>query len=316
MEKTSGIVLMAFFACLLTGTLSFAECLDNQQIYRSEYTLRYSESAPLEEGYTAGLETNKASKNKTPAAVSPILLTSSAPVRDKGMPSRVKESSEPLVLAQQVEPEEELQDGNDLETIADPLEPINRAIYHFNDKLYFWLLKPVATGYKAVTPEKVRVGMKNVFYNLAFPIRFVNCLLQAKGKAACDEFVRFFTNSTIGMGGFIDVAGNKLKLKKYDEDLGQTFGAYGAGPGFFINWPIFGPSSVRDTFGSAGDAFLEPLNYMIPKSKYRIPVGAYNTINKTSLSIGEYEDLKKAALDPYIAIRDAYYQYRRAQIRE
>ena len=315
MKKISGIVLMAFFACLLTVALSFAECLDNQQICRSEHTLLYSENAPLEEGYTAGLDTSKASSKETTADVSPFLFASSVAVKSKGAPSRSERSSEPLVLAQ-VEPEEEFQDGNDLETIADPLESINRAIYHFNDKLYFWLLKPVATGYKAVTPEKVRVGMKNVFYNLAFPIRLVNCLLQAKGEAACDEFVRFFTNSTIGMGGFIDVASNKLELKKYNEDLGQTLGAYGAGPGFFINWPIFGPSSVRDTFGSAGDAFLEPLNYMIPKSKYRIPVGAYNTINKTSLSIGVYEDLKKAALDPYIAIRDAYYQHRRAQIRE
>lgn len=315
MKKTSGIVFVAFFACLFTAALSFAECLDDQQVFGSEYTLIYREGAPKGEGCSAGLQTDQASKNKAPAAASSVHLASSAPVEDKGVSYRGEKPSMPLVLAR-AESEEGLQDGNDLETIADPLEPINRAFYHFNDKLYFWLLKPVATGYKAVTPEKVRVGVKNIFYNLAFPIRFVNCLLQAKGRAACDEFVRFFTNSTIGMGGFIDVASHKLELKKYDEDLGQTFGSYGAGPGFFINWPIFGPSSVRDTFGSVGDAFLEPLNYLIPKSKYRISVRAYNTINKTSLRIGEYEDLKRAALDPYIAIRDAYFQHRRNQIKE
>ncbi len=313
MKMTSGIVFLAVFACLFTVALSFAECLDSQQTFGSEYPLIYREVAPVGERSTAGLDTSKASKS--PATVSPILLASSASVGDKGMPSRSETSSKPLESAQ-AGSDEVLQNENDLETIADPLEPINRAFYHFNDKLYFWLLKPVATGYKAVTPEKVRVGVKNIFYNLAFPIRFVNCLLQGKGKAACDEFVRFFANSTVGMGGFIDVASNKLELKKYDEDLGQTFGSYGAGPGFFINWPIFGPSSFRDTIGLAGDAFLEPLNYMVPKSKYRIPVGAYNTINKTSLSIGVYEDLKKAALDPYIAIRDAYYQHRRSQTRE
>lgn len=315
MKNTSRMGLVAFFACFLTVAPSFAECLENEQIRRYEYTLIYREGAPVDEGYKGDLGTRQVLAKKKPAAASPILYASSAQGRDKGIPSLSGKTSEPLLLAQ-AEPEEGLQNANDMETISDPLEPINRAFYHFNDKLYFWLLKPVASGYKAVTPEKVRVGVKNIFYNLAFPIRFVNCLLQAKGRAACDEFVRFFTNSTIGMGGFIDVASHKLELKKYDEDLGQTFGSYGAGPGFFINWPIFGPSCVRDTFGSVGDAFLEPLNYLIPKSKYRISVRAYNTINKTSLRIGEYEDLKRAALDPYIAIRDAYFQHRRNQIKE
>lgn len=200
-------------------------------------------------------------------------------------------------------------------TISDPLEPLNRAFFHFNDKLYFWVLKPVAKGYKAVTPEKVRVGVRNFFYNLGFPVRFVNCLLQAKVDAAANEFARFVTNSTVGLFGLIDVATHKLELKKNDEDLGQTLGVYGMGASFYINWPVLGPSSLRDSLGGAGDAFLDPLN-TIDRTKYRALGQAYKTVNETSLSIGMYEDLKKAAIDPYVALRDAYSQHRQSMIKE
>ncbi len=91
--------------------------------------------------------------------------------------------------------------------ISDPLEPINRMFFHFNDKLYFWLLKPVSSGYKVVVPKPARVSVKNFFSNLAFPIRFVNCLLQAKFKGAGYEWGRFLTNSIFGLAGFFDVAG-------------------------------------------------------------------------------------------------------------
>ena len=132
-----------------------------------------------------------------------------------------------------------------------PLEPFNRAMYHFNDKLYFWLLKPVAQGYGKVVPEAARVGVSNFFANLAFPIRFVNCLLQANFEGAAAELGRFTVNTLWGVGGFLDPASSKdINLSKQDEDFGQTLGAYGLGQGFFINWPIFGPSSPRDTVGA------------------------------------------------------------------
>jgi len=200
--------------------------------------------------------------------------------------------------------------------VPDPLEPINRAIFQFNDKLYFWVLKPAARGYRAVVPQKARVGVRNFFYNLAFPIRFVNCLLQGKIESAADEIARFVTNTPVGVLGLIDVASQKLELEKHDEDLGQTFGAYGMGPSFYIVWPIFGPSSLRDSLGSVGDAFLDPLNYAVPRTKYRVSVGAYKTLNETSLSIGKYEDLKRSAIDPYTALRDVYFQRRRSMIKE
>lgn len=200
--------------------------------------------------------------------------------------------------------------------IRDPLEPVNRAFFVFNDKLYFWVLRPVAKGYSYVAPETVRVGISNFFYNLAFPVRFVNCVLQGKVQGASEEISRFVINTTVGMAGFIDVATNKVEIPKNEEDLGQTFGVWGLGPAFYINWPILGPSTLRDTFGFVGDAFLDPIAFIIDPTEVTLALNVFDIINQTSLRIGDYEDLKKAAFDPYIALRDAYYQNRISKIEE
>ena len=195
-------------------------------------------------------------------------------------------------------------------SIADPLEPFNRAMFYFNDKLYFWLLKPVAQGYNKVVPETARIGVKNFFSNLTTPIRLGNCLLQANLGGAVRELGRFMVNTTMGLGGFMDPAsGKNINVPKQDADFGQTLGIYGLGQGFFINWPILGPSSPRDTVGTVGDTFMHPLSYLVD---WEVSVGirAYEKVNDTSLSIGDYESLKEAAIDPYIALRDAYVQYR------
>jgi len=201
-----------------------------------------------------------------------------------------------------------------IEPIADPIEPVNRAFFHFNDKLYFWVLKPVATGYKAVVPEDARVGVRNFFSNLTTPVRVANCLLQVNFKCAGTETARFLLNTGLGMGGFLD-PGKDAHLEKQDKDLGQTLGIWGIGPGFYINWPILGPSSLRDTAGFIGDLFLDPRTYLLNDPIFYV-VRPYELVNDTSLRTGEYEDFKEAALDPYIALKDAYTQYRQNKIRE
>jgi phospholipid-binding lipoprotein MlaA len=199
--------------------------------------------------------------------------------------------------------------------IADPLEPFNRAMFHFNDKLYFWMLKPVARGYKEVVPEPARISVKNFFSNLGFPVRFLSCLLQANFSGAAAEFGRFGVNTIWGIGGLMDPASSKeLDLQKQDTDLGLTLATYGVGHGFYLVWPVFGPSSPRDTIDLAGRYFLNPLSYITP---WYYPLGtkALNVVNATSLSIGDYESLKEAAIDPYVAMRDAYIQYRQKKIK-
>jgi phospholipid-binding lipoprotein MlaA len=198
--------------------------------------------------------------------------------------------------------------------LPDPLEPINRAFFEFNDRLYFWVLKPVARGYSFVVPEKMRVGVGNVFKNLTFPVRFVNCLFQGKLEGASEELGSFLLNSIAGMGGIFDISG-AAGVRRHDEDLDQSLATFGFGPGFFINWPFLGPSTLRGTFGVVGDGFLDPVMYL-DSSGARWTVRSVSLVNRTSLSIGDYESLKKAALDPYVALRDAYWQNRLRKIKE
>ncbi len=201
--------------------------------------------------------------------------------------------------------------------ISDPLEPMNRTFFHFNDKLYFWVLKPVATGYKNVLAEDVRMCVRDFFNNLLAPVRIVNNLLQGKIENTGVESARFLINTTVGIGGLADPAKNEFGLTPKQEDFGQTLGTYGLGDGIYFCWPIFGPSSARDTVGLVGDAFLSPLTYLTA-SDTLAGVGAQSgeKVNKTSLTLGDYEDFKAAAIDPYIAIRDAYVQYRRHKVQD
>ena len=189
-------------------------------------------------------------------------------------------------------------------------------MFTFNDRLYFWVLKPVAQGYSTVMPEPARVSVSNFFSNLRAPVRFVNCLLQANVIGAATELFRFMLNSTIGLAGLFDPAGGEeINLVRQDEDFGQTLGSYGAGQGFYIVWPILGPSSPRDTLGMVGDFFAYPISYLDPWYVWTA-VRGYQTINDTSLSIGDYEAIKEAAIDPYLSVRNAYIQYRQKKVEE
>ncbi len=212
-------------------------------------------------------------------------------------------------------PEDPFSDGPLPPAIADPIEPLNRALFAFNDKAYFWVMKPVAQGYRKIVPETARISVRNFFRNITTPVRFVNNLLQGKIRNAGVELLRFAINSTGGIGGLFDPARDDFQLLPRDEDLGQTLGKYGLGHGLYIVLPLLGPSSLRDAAGLAGDSFLDPLNY-VDDAEVAIGAKVWKAENEVSLRIGEYEDLKKSAIDPYVAVRDAYSQYRAKQVKE
>lgn len=198
--------------------------------------------------------------------------------------------------------------------VHDPIEPVNRGIYYVNDKLYRWLFRPVAKGYRYVVPEGARVAVRNFFSNLATPIRAVNTLLQGKVKATGTELARFGINSTIGMAGLFDAA-RRFDLVRKDEDTGQTLGVYGLGHGMYLVLPVLGPSSARDAVGRVGDAFLDPLSYI---SDTETAIGAYAFRSETDLSfkVEEIDELVGGAVDPYVAVRDAYIQSREKRVKE
>lgn len=194
--------------------------------------------------------------------------------------------------------------------VADPLESLNRGIFIVNDRLYFWVLKPVATGWRTVTPSPVRTGIRNAFYNLAAPVRVVNQLLQGKGKAAAAETGKFLVNSIWGIFGLIDASQQIPSLQVPSEDLGQTLGKWGIGNGFYLVLPLLGPTTLRDGIGQAGDFFLQPTTYADWDTRTRLGVKGGQTVNTTSFHIGDYETIKNASVDPYTAIRNGYIQMR------
>ncbi|HTR44893.1 MAG TPA: MlaA family lipoprotein [Thermodesulfovibrionales bacterium] len=245
-------------------------------------------------------------KDEVKSPVAPDIGAHPAPVYDKRQPPVAPEAGGE---AAQEEVEE-------TKPVPDPFESLNRFFFGVNDKFYFWLLKPVAQGYNFIVPEVVRVRVRNAFQNITMPVRFVNSLLQLKMKAAGIELARFLMNSTIGFGGLFDLASRNPNLPAQDADFGQTLGVYGFGEGFYIVLPLLGPSSLRDGVGRAGDTFLNPVNYVTPFFWDAVSIDAYELLNRTSLRIGEYEDFKESAVDPYTAMKNAYTEHRRHKIKE
>ena len=199
--------------------------------------------------------------------------------------------------------------------IADPLYYWNKGMFHFNDKLYLWGLKPVAVIYQSVVPSPFRTGIQNFYVNLGMPIRFVNSMLQGKTDQAGVELGRFMVNTVFGGLGFWNMADLESNLKEPpEEDLGQTFGTYGIKNGFYLVWPILGPSTLRDTFGRAGDFFIDPVAYIAPGASPFLR--AYERLNWLSLHVGDYESVKEAAVDPYESFKNIYLQYREKAIKK
>lgn len=199
--------------------------------------------------------------------------------------------------------------------VSDPLAPWNRAMFHFNDKLYFWVLKPVSRGYRAAVPRLARKGVENFFHNLGAPLRFVSDVLRLKPRDAGVELGRFMINSTWGVLGFGDLFAGNPEAKTPNTDLGLALAGHGVPGGPYVVWPFLGPSTLRDSLALVGDFALDPVTYVSPLEA-QLAVRSYGRVNATSFRIGDYESLKEAAVDPYLAVRDAYLQNRAERARE
>ena len=195
---------------------------------------------------------------------------------------------------------------------ADPLEPLNRAMFGFNEKVDNAVLKPVAQGYRAVTPQMVRTGVTNFFSNLEDLWISANNLMQGKAEWALGDLLRFTFNSSFGLLGVIDVASD-MGLEKHTEDFGQTLGRWGVGSGAYLVLPLLGPSTVRD--GAArvvdwqGDVVSNLSNVPTRNTLYatRVVSDRSNLFDATSL-------LDEAALDKYTFVRDSWLQRRRSLV--
>lgn len=203
-----------------------------------------------------------------------------------------------------------------LET-SDPLEPMNRAIFQFNEVADKVVLRPVAVGYRTVVPKGVRIGIRNFLNNITSPITILNALLQGEGVRARDTFGRFMTNTILGLGGLIDVA-TDAGIPQHYEDFGQTLAVWGVEPGPYLVLPLLGPSGFRDGFGELADGAIDPAGYYIREnygwegSAVRYTVDA---VDWRAANLKTIDELRKSSLDFYATVRSAYRQRRAFEIR-
>lgn len=199
--------------------------------------------------------------------------------------------------------------------VNDPLEPVNRKIFWFNDKVDVYFLEPVARGWNFVLPDAAQRSVANFFGNLDFPVVLTNDLLQGKPRDAGITLGRFLLNTTVGLGGLFDPAEAWGRVEGRQEDFGQTLGLWGLGGGPYLVLPLLGASNVRDTAGLAADSPLRIYSFFVPFAATTAAT-AVRTVNLRSLFLEEVRKSKEAALDYYVFVRDAYEQSRRAQIRD
>ncbi len=197
---------------------------------------------------------------------------------------------------------------------SDPLEPLNRGLFWFNEQVDGYVLEPVARGWDWITPDPVQRSISRFFTNLRFPVVFVNDLLQGKPGAAGTDVVRFVMNSLWGIGGLFDPA-TEIGLAQSDEDFGQTLGVWGVGPGPYLVLPILGPSNARDLVAGAADSAASVVPFFLDRW---ILAGAraLQGVNQRAMLLDEIEQARRDSFDFYLFVRDAYLARRRAAIRD
>ena len=205
--------------------------------------------------------------------------------------------------------------GSDEARAYDPYESLNRSSFETSLFLDRNALRPIAETYKAVLPDEARNGIRNVLDNLQSPVIFANNLLQGDGDAAGNTLTRFFINSTIGVAGLMDVAGD-LGYTRVDQDFGITLGQWGVGDGPYIFLAFAGPSSPRDLVGRVVDMGFDPITYIYWNGPYTVPIVRFgvNVIDARSRNIDSLDELERESVDYYAAVRSAYRQSRAAKV--
>ena len=198
----------------------------------------------------------------------------------------------------------------------DPLEPLNRRIFAFNQVVDGAFIEPAAIVYDGVVPAPVRGSVHNVFLNLSEPVNILNAALQGDGEHFGDSLGRLLINSTLGLGGLFDVAGNlepEFRREYRREDFGQTMAVWGWKDSAYFVIPVFGPSTIRDTGGFAVDFAATPWGFFAPTS-VTIPLAGVRAVDARSQVLDELEELERSSLDFYASLRSVFLQRRRNEI--
>lgn len=206
--------------------------------------------------------------------------------------------------------------SDDSAGVRDPYEATNREIFDFNLMLDRTFLRPTSERYQALAPELLRDSIKNVLDNLNAPVVLANDVLQGEGRRAGETAGRFLVNSTIGVGGIVDI-GARMGVTGHDEDFGQTLAVWGAGDGAYLVLPLLGPSTPRDIAGQGVDLALDPTNWIrIKHHIFWLAGRKYVSIVDTRVrNLEAFDDIERDSLDFYAAVRSLYQQHRASEIR-
>ncbi|VUD58699.1 putative phospholipid-binding lipoprotein MlaA [Thalassocella blandensis] len=191
--------------------------------------------------------------------------------------------------------------------VNDPFEKVNRVVFKFNDVSYRYVLSPLATGYKKITPDPVETGVSNVFDNIYEPISVINHLFRLQPKSAVKGISRFCINSTIGLLGIFDVADKLFKLERDESTFANTLMDYNVGQGPYLVLPILGPSNLRDSSSMLFDYFTNPLN-AVKNDDHRMALKLMQSFDKRKDELDQYDELVEDAKDPYEFLRGYYIQ--------
>lgn len=200
---------------------------------------------------------------------------------------------------------------------GDPLEGFNRAMFGTWQVLDKAVYRPAAMAYKTVAPKPLRTGIRHVLSNLTEPLVFLNFLLQGKPRSASRALARFVVNSTLGVGGILDVAKDKsINLPHRDNGFGTTLALYGVGPGPYVFLPFLGPSTLRDLLGNSSQGLVLPLAVGRPFDtiEYQVSTAVVGGLDLRAESDAGLRALLSGAVDPYATLRSTWLQDRAAEI--
>ena len=250
-----------------------------------------------------------------------IRLEKNIPSQEKEWPDSIETAQGTMRSPQKIEEYEDMEDpfaGNekDIPILSDPFEGYNRWMFGINDSLYDNAVEPFVKGYREMVDEDLRIGIRNVFNNALFPVKLLSCLLQLEFKKSGRVIVRTLINTTWGFGGLADVAGEEFGIEDVNEDLDQALGSLGLPTGPYLVLPFFGPATVRNMLGRAGDALLSPGALLSASFGQNVIINAEDNVNQISFIIDDKKELDESALDEYESVRDFYHQFRHGLLKK
>lgn len=264
----------------------------------------------------------KISKKEEKASVKEELNSPESEPEKGGNSEEIGQTASALETAPSVEFYEELEDPfgpskeDEIPELKDPFEKYNRFMFDVNEGLYDYLMEPVARGWRYVLPEDVRIVIRNAFDNALAPVKLVSSVIQGDMDKSGRVLGRTLINTTAGLGGMLDVAGQEYGIENVDEDFDQALGHYDVPTGPYLVLPFLGPSTARNASGRVVDSFLSPSIFFAPGFIVSAGITVGETTNDTSFIIDDKKALEESAIDEYESVRDFYHQFREGLLKE